>query len=168
MAACATCSVADPNSKPSKEIDDASYFGFDDGFGYEPFDTGPRERGGRDRTGFGKLFRRLVGRGCRGGRTLGDGGGEDFTIFEGSGSDIGWAVYRDHHLVPEFAAEHVTFHVYDWSGYSVQVDQEMAFATFDIRMEYEVRGEARERDAHGTAILVRTGDGWKLAHLHTS
>nr|WP_304075284.1 nuclear transport factor 2 family protein [Maricaulis maris] len=58
--------------------------------------------------------------------------------------------------------------MYDWSGYSVQVDQEMAFATFDIRMEYEVRGEARERDAHGTAILVRTGDGWKLAHLHTS
>lgn len=94
--------------------------------------------------------------------------GDDFTIFEGSGSDIGWAVYRDHHLVPEFAAEHVTFHVYDWSGYSVQVDQEMAFATFDIRMEYEARGEARERDAHGTAILVRTGDGWKLAHLHTS
>jgi ketosteroid isomerase-like protein len=94
--------------------------------------------------------------------------GEEFTIFEGSGSDIGWAEYRDHHLAPEFAAEHVTFHVYDWSGYSVRVDQDMAFATFDIRMEYEVRGEARERDAHGTAILVRTGDGWKLSHLHTS
>ena len=97
---------------------------------------------------------------------MADGG--DFTIFEGSGSDIGWAEYRDHHLAPEFAAEHVTFHVYDWSGYSVRVDQDMAFATFDIRMEYEVRGEARERDAHGTAILVRTGDGWKLSHLHTS
>lgn len=94
--------------------------------------------------------------------------GSDFTIFEGSGSDIGWAEYRDHHLAPEFAAEHVAFHVYDWSGYSVLADDELAFATFDIRMEYEVRGEARERDAHGTAILVRTAAGWRIKHLHTS
>lgn len=94
--------------------------------------------------------------------------GSDFTIFEGSGSDIGWAEYRDHHLAPEFAAEHVTFHVYDWSGYSVLADEDLAFATFDIRMEYEVRGEARERDAHGTAILVRTDAGWRIKHLHTS
>lgn len=94
--------------------------------------------------------------------------GADFTIFEGSGSDVGWAEYRDHHLAPEFAAEHVTFHVYDWSGYSVNADRNLAYATFDIRMEYEVRGEPRERDAHGTAILVRTGAGWRIKHLHTS
>ena len=94
--------------------------------------------------------------------------GADFTIFEGSGSDVGWAEYRDHHLAPEFATEHVTFHVYDWSGYSVNADRNLAYATFDIRMEYEVRGEPRERDAHGTAILVRTGAGWRIKHLHTS
>lgn len=94
--------------------------------------------------------------------------GEDFTIFEGSGSDIGWTEYRDHHLAPEFAAEHVTFHEYDWSDYAVHTDAELAFATFNIRMEYEVRGEARERDAHGTAILVRTEAGWRIKHLHTS
>lgn len=94
--------------------------------------------------------------------------GTDFTIFEGSGSDIGWAEYRDHHLAPEFAAEHVTFHVYDWSGYSVNADRNLAFATFYIRMEYEVREESRERDAHGTAILVRTDTGWRIKHLHTS
>ena len=94
--------------------------------------------------------------------------GTEFTIFEGSGQDIGWANYRDHHLAPEFAAEHVTFHVYDWSNYTIEVDETLAFATFDIRMEYEVRGEARERDAHGTAVLVRSDDGWKIRHLHTS
>ena len=94
--------------------------------------------------------------------------GTDFTIFEGSGSDIGWAEYRDHHLAPEFAAEHVEFHIYDWSGYSIMADDGLAFATFDIRMEYAVRGEARERDAHGTAILVRTENGWRIKHLHTS
>jgi hypothetical protein len=94
--------------------------------------------------------------------------GDEFTIFEGSGQDIGWANYRDHHLAPEFAAEHVTFHVYDWSNYTIEVDETLAFATFDIRMEYEVRGEARERDAHGTALLVRSDDGWKIRHLHTS
>ena len=94
--------------------------------------------------------------------------GDEFTIFEGSGRDIGWANYRDHRLAPEFAAEHVTFHVYDWSNYTIEVDETLAFATFDIRMEYEVRGEARERDAHGTALLVRSDDGWKIRHLHTS
>ena len=71
-------------------------------------------------------------------------------------------------MAPEFAAEHVTFHVYDWSNYTIEVDETLAFATFDIRMEYEVRGEARERDAHGTALLVRSDDGWKIRHLHTS
>jgi len=94
--------------------------------------------------------------------------GTDFTIFEGSGSDLGWAEYRDHHLAPEFAAEHVEFHIYDWSGYSIMTDNDLAFATFDIRMEYTVRGEDRERDAHGTAILVRTENGWRIKHLHTS
>lgn len=94
--------------------------------------------------------------------------GDAFTIFEGSGIDIGWANYRDHHLAPEFASEDVSFHVYDWSEYSVQVDQDMAVATFNIRMEYTVRGEDHTRDGHGTAILTRTGAGWRIRHLHTS
>jgi len=94
--------------------------------------------------------------------------GAEFSIFEGSGSDIGWAEYRDHHLAPEFAAEHFAIQIYDWSGYTIQADDVLAFATFNIRMEYEVRGEARERDAHGTAILVRTDAGWRIKHLHTS
>lgn len=91
-----------------------------------------------------------------------------FTIFEGSGEDIGWANYRDHHLAPEFASEDVSFQVYDWSGYSVQVDHDLAVATFDIRMEYTVRGEERTRDGHGTAVLTRTEAGWRIRHLHTS
>tara|TARA_R110002073_G_scaffold32830_4_gene99270 strand:- start:13089 stop:13541 length:453 start_codon:yes stop_codon:yes gene_type:complete len=94
--------------------------------------------------------------------------GDDFTIFEGAGEDIGWASYRDHHLAPEFASEDVNFQVYDWSGYSVRVDRDMAVATFDIRMEYTVRGEDRTRDGHGTAILSRTAAGWRIRHLHTS
>jgi hypothetical protein len=94
--------------------------------------------------------------------------GTQFSIFEGSGSDIGWAEYRDHHLAPEFAAEHFAIQVYDWSGYTIQADDALAFATFNIRMEYAVHGEARERDAHGTAILLRTDAGWRIKHLHTS
>lgn len=94
--------------------------------------------------------------------------GDAFTIFEGSGVDIGWANYRDHHLAPEFASEDVSFQVYDWSGYTVQFDHDLAVATFDIRMEYTVRGEERERDGHGTAILTRTETGWRIRHLHTS
>ena len=58
-----------------------------------------------------------------------------------------------------------------YSGALSQEDvagSEMPVATFDIRMEYTVRGEARERDAHGTAILEMTPDGWRIRHLHTS
>ena len=95
-------------------------------------------------------------------------GGEDFSVFEGPGVDIGWANYRDHHLAPEFASEDVSFQIYDWSGYVVQADQDLAVATFDIRMEYTVRGESRERDGHGTAVLSRTETGWRIRHLHTS
>ncbi|WP_339748679.1 nuclear transport factor 2 family protein [uncultured Maricaulis sp.] len=94
--------------------------------------------------------------------------GDVFTIFEGSGVNIGWADYRDHHLAPEFASEDVSFQVYDWSGYSVEVDHDLAVATFDIRMEYTMRGEERTRDGHGTAVLTRTEAGWRIRHLHTS
>lgn len=94
--------------------------------------------------------------------------GEDFTIFEGSGINIGWADYRDHHLAPEFAAEDFDIDVYDWHSYDIVVDGDLATATFTIRMEYVSHGEARERDAHGTAILIRTENGWRLRHLHTS
>ncbi|WP_417484833.1 MULTISPECIES: DUF4440 domain-containing protein [Maricaulis] len=94
--------------------------------------------------------------------------GDVFTVFEGSGVNIGWTDYRDHHLAPEFASEDINFQVYDWSGYSVQIDHDLAVATFDIRMEYTVRGEERSRDGHRTAVLTRTEAGWRIQHLHTS
>lgn len=94
--------------------------------------------------------------------------GEDFTIFEGSGRNIGWSDYRDHHLAPEFAAEGFAIHEYDWRDYRIDVSGDMALATFSIRMEYTVHGEDRERDANGTAVLLRTEDGWLIRHLHTS
>lgn len=94
--------------------------------------------------------------------------GEDFTIFEGAGTNFGWADYRDHHLAPEFAAEGFDIDVYDWNDYDIMIDGDLAVATFTIRMEYVSHGEARERDAHGTAILIRTENGWRLRHLHTS
>ena len=93
---------------------------------------------------------------------------DEFTIFEGSGTNIGWADYRDHHLAPEFAAEGFDIDVYDWHSYDIAIDGGLAVATFTIRMEYVSHGEARERDAHGTAILTRTDNGWRLRHLHTS
>lgn len=93
---------------------------------------------------------------------------DEFSIFEGSGSDIGWTSYRDHHLVPEFASESFSISVYDWRGYSIESDGNLAVATFVIRMEYENDGVPRERDAHGTAILRRTENGWRIRHIHTS
>jgi len=94
--------------------------------------------------------------------------GTDFTIFEGSGVNTGWADYRDHHLGPELASE--TFHitVYDWTSYSIEVDGDLAVARFDIALEFTRDGESGSRTRHGTAILKFTDSGWRISHLHTS
>lgn len=94
--------------------------------------------------------------------------GEDFTIFEGSGVNIGWADYRDHHLGPELASTTFSISVYDWTDYSVALDGDLAVATFQIALEYINNGEAGSRTRHGTAVLKRTADGWRISHLHTS
>ncbi|VAV93313.1 hypothetical protein MNBD_ALPHA06-1573, partial [hydrothermal vent metagenome] len=39
--------------------------------------------------------------------------GTELTMFEGSGMNVGWADYRDHHLVPEFANPDLVFHKYE-------------------------------------------------------
>lgn len=94
--------------------------------------------------------------------------GTDFTIFEGSGVNTGWADYRDHHLAPELASE--TFHItaYDWTSYAIEIDGNLAVARFDVALEFIRDGESGERTRHGTAILKRGESGWRISHLHTS
>ena len=94
--------------------------------------------------------------------------GKDFTVFEGSGANTGWADYRDHHLVPEFANPDLVFHTYAFENIKTRRDGDLAFSTFSIKMVYTYKGEKKSRTGRGTAILTRDADAWKIVHLHTS
>ncbi|PCI53089.1 MAG: hypothetical protein COB36_13380 [Alphaproteobacteria bacterium] len=94
--------------------------------------------------------------------------GTDFTIFEGKGTNIGWADYRDHHLAPEFANEDLVFTKYDYKDYKTNVSGDLATASFSIDMAYTYKGEDKTFTRHGTAILKKVNGAWKIAHLHTS
>lgn len=94
--------------------------------------------------------------------------GTDFTIFEGKGTNIGWADYRDHHLAPEFANEDLVFTKYEYSNFKTNISGNLATATFTIDMAYSYKGEDKTVTRHGTAILKNIKGAWKIAHLHTS
>ncbi|MBL4616123.1 MAG: nuclear transport factor 2 family protein [Robiginitomaculum sp.] len=94
--------------------------------------------------------------------------GTDFTIFEGSGKNIGWADYRDHHLAPEFANADLVFSKYEYGNIKSTVSGDMAFATFSIDIAYTYKGEAKTKKGQGTAVLRLVGGQWKIAHLQTS
>ncbi len=94
--------------------------------------------------------------------------GKDFTIFEGSGANYGWADYRDHHLAPEFANTDLVFHTYKFNDIVTHTLGDMAYSTFAIEMAYTYKGEDKSRTGRGTAILKRYDDGWKIVHMHTS
>ena len=94
--------------------------------------------------------------------------GTDFTIFEGKGTNTGWADYRDHHLAPEFANEYLVFTKYEYGDYKTSVSGTLASATFTIDMAYTYKGEDKTFTRHGTAILKNINGTWKIAHLHTS
>jgi len=94
--------------------------------------------------------------------------GMEFTIFEGSGANYGWADYRDHHLAPEFANTDLIFHTYKFNDIVTHTSGDMAYSTFAIEMAYTYKGEAKTRTGRGTAILNHDDDGWKIVHLHTS
>ena len=94
--------------------------------------------------------------------------GKAFTIFEGKGANVGWADYRDHHLAPEFANPDLTFHTYKYKDIATHTEGDLAFSTFSIEMVYTYKGEDKSRTGHGTAILRRHDNAWKIVHLHTS
>lgn len=94
--------------------------------------------------------------------------GDAFTIFEGSGANVGWADYRDHHLAPEFANPDLKFQTYQYQDISTQSEGDLAFSTFSIKMEYTFKGEDKSRTGRGTAIMKRQDGAWKIIHLHTS
>ena len=92
----------------------------------------------------------------------------DVTIYEGTGINIGWADYRDRHLGPELKAfENLEFSHTD-TKVTMMPGGESAYAT----SRYTIKARMGERmlDSEGleTLMLVRTPEGWKIRHSHTS
>lgn len=92
----------------------------------------------------------------------------DVTIYEGTGINNGWADYRDRHLGPELKAfENLEFGHTD-TKVTLMPGGESAYAT----SRYTIKARMGERllDSEGleTLVLVKTSDGWKIRHSHTS
>lgn len=92
----------------------------------------------------------------------------DVTIYEGTGINNGWIDYRDRHLGPELKAfENLEFGHSD-TKVTLMPGGESAYAT----SRYTIKAKMGERqlDSEGleTLMLVRTSDGWKIRHSHTS
>jgi ketosteroid isomerase-like protein len=97
---------------------------------------------------------------------------EDFSHFEGSYPDWGWASYREH-----LAAELPLFSEtrYSLTDIRPQVEGDLAFATFAWEMDVTVVSDQFEGGKHpvsmrglGTAVLMRHEGSWKIRHLHTA
>ena len=88
------------------------------------------------------------------------------SVFESGGADIGWANYRDHHLIPEMKELKNTKHTL--SDIRVRVAGKTAWATF----KYALAGDLKERhidvNGLGTAILEERNGRWMIVHRHTS
>ena len=92
----------------------------------------------------------------------------DVTIYEGGGINNGWADYRDRHLGPELKAfENLEF-AHSATKVTVLPGGESAYAT----SRYTIKAKMGERmlDSGGleTLLLVKTPEGWKIRHSHTS
>lgn len=92
----------------------------------------------------------------------------DVTIYEGTGINNGWADYRDRHLGPELKAfENLEFGHTD-TKVTLMPGGESAYAT----SRYTIKAKMGERmlDSEGleTLMLVKTAEGWKIRHSHTS
>ncbi|MGI8735020.1 MAG: YybH family protein [Pyrinomonadaceae bacterium] len=88
------------------------------------------------------------------------------SVFESGGADIGWANYRDHHLIPEMKELKNTTHML--SDIRVRVAGKTAWATF----KYSLAGDLKERhidvNGLGTAVLEERNGRWLIVHRHTS
>ena len=90
-----------------------------------------------------------------------------FTIIEGGHINLGWADFRDNHLLPEL--EMFTEMEYRVEDARITVTGDTAYALF----QYHLSGATKERSfgprsGRGTAVLERTADGWKIRHIQTS
>ena len=91
----------------------------------------------------------------------------DVTIFEGGGTNNGWADYRDHHIGPELQG----FADLRFSHTNVRVRMFGPDAAY-VTSEYALKARVKDRDVDGggleTLVLVKSDGRWRIRHSHTS
>lgn len=92
----------------------------------------------------------------------------DVTIYEGAGINNGWADYRDRHLGPELKAFTNLQFAHTDTKVTMMPGGQSAYAT--SRYTIKAKMGERELDSEGleTLMLIRTPDGWRIRHSHTS
>ena len=92
----------------------------------------------------------------------------DVTIYEGAGINNGWADYRDRHLGPELKAfENLEF-AHSGTKVTVLPGGESAYAISRYTIKAKMGDRMLDNEGLETLLLIRTPEGWKIRHSHTS
>lgn len=92
----------------------------------------------------------------------------DVTIYEGTGINNGWADYRDRHLGPELKAfENLEFGHTDLKV-TMMPGGQSAYATSRYTIKAKMGDRMLDSEGLETLMLVKTPEGWKIRHSHTS
>lgn len=90
----------------------------------------------------------------------------DVRIFESGRVEASLAEYRSHHLQSDLkAAKHVQHKVIDRN---VRKTDDEAWVMTRTQVSGEIGGKTINRPGTETMNLVRTPDGWRIAHIHWS
>ncbi len=94
----------------------------------------------------------------------------DVTIFEGGGTNDGWADYRDNHLGPELKEmEGLDFSHSNVSAHLLGPDGRSAYVTSEYRLRARIEGKDVDASGLETLVLVKDAAGvWRIRHSHTS
>ena len=92
----------------------------------------------------------------------------DVTIYEGTGINNGWADYRDRHLGPELKSfENLEF-AHTGTKVTLLAGGESAYATSRYTIKAKMGDRMLDNEGLETLLLLKTTDGWKIRHSHTS
>ena len=95
---------------------------------------------------------------------------ESLTVFENGRANLGWADFRDHHLVPEMSGMKNT--KYSFADMKIHLAGKTAWAIFKYSISADVvdSGQTRhvDRSGLGTAVLEDRGGQWRIVHWHAS